>query len=109
MKKLVSFLAVLFVHDPVFAVSGADLVNYYESDTGSFNRGVFGGYVVAVSDTWDDVPNPRTGTCFSIPENASNGQIQEVAIKWLRSRPETWHFSGDSLVQAAFDDSFPCK
>ena len=44
-----------------------------------------------------------------VPVSVSAGQLKEVVKKYLREHPEQWHYSANSTVARAFDETFPCR
>jgi hypothetical protein len=43
------------------------------------------------------------------PENASNGQVSDVTIAYLKSNPKVRHLASSALIAAAMRDAWPCK
>jgi hypothetical protein len=46
---------------------------------------------------------------FCIPADASNRQLVEVVVKYLRENPETRHETARTLIHSALVESFPCS
>ena len=45
---------------------------------------------------------------FCLPPQASNGQLIDVFVKYLAENPARRHESARTLLQAAFQQAFPC-
>lgn len=43
-----------------------------------------------------------------MPAGIENGQIVEVVLKYIRSKPEKWHNNADAFIFLALVDAFPC-
>lgn len=42
------------------------------------------------------------------PEKASNGQVADVTIAYLKSNPKMRHLASSALIAAAMRDAWPC-
>ena len=80
-----------------------------------FSKGLCSGYIMGVYDAGKSIPGPGTNRrqwdsdgVACVPEEVLVGQLVEVVKKWLREHPEGWHFSADSQVSAALDETWPC-
>lgn len=51
--------------------------------------------------------NKLAGHC--VPENATNGQLVDVAKKYLEEHPEQRHESARTLIWLSFLNAFPCE
>lgn len=60
------------------------------------------GYVAGVFDVY-------SGTKICAPSEVTVGQAAAIVHKFLLERPESLHFSADSLAVAALSRAFPCK
>ena len=53
---------------------------------------------------------PRDGKRFyCLPDEATNGQMYEVVMKYLRDNPEQLHTPFRFLIVLAFEKAFPCN
>ncbi|WP_425602872.1 Rap1a/Tai family immunity protein [Hoeflea algicola] len=87
-------------------VTGYDLSKWcQENNAGAvgYVLGVYDGFTTA--QRYTDRPDLRS--CVA-PE-VSRGQLYEVACKYTRDNPQTWHLSASSIVWSAFHDAFPCN
>lgn len=49
------------------------------------------------------------GELFCVPQNATAGQITDVAKKYLNDHPEDRHLTASSLILFSLKQAFPCK
>jgi len=42
------------------------------------------------------------------PRDATGGQLQAIALKFLRAHPEFWHEHSPAIVHRALTKTFPC-
>lgn len=47
------------------------------------------------------------GTC--IPEAATGNQLHEVALKYMRNNPKSWHQPAVAIIHRAMIDTYPCS
>lgn len=103
MKK--TLIALLLVSSPALAeykdgnALYADLSD--ESPT-MVNQALGLGYVLGVVDAY-----AKTAIC--IPNGVQAGQVQGVVKNYLYVRPESRHYSADSLVVNAVKAVWPCR
>lgn len=90
--------------------SGNEFVEYmgeYDKDVARasevdyFKDGIFSGYAAGVCDAAESI--------YSIPHNATKGQILAVVSKYLKNHPEKWSEPAASLVIEALQEAFPLK
>ena len=43
------------------------------------------------------------------PNNVTNQQALDVALKWIKENPSKRHFSGLQIVNIAWQDAWPCS
>lgn len=65
------------------------------------------GYVVGVADTFD-CKNQLMGFNWQSNMKASQREIVDMVIGWLRRHPEYLRYEADGLVAAALSEKFPC-
>lgn len=76
---------------------------------GAIDLGICLGYLTSVIDTAETlVARQVTPRQFCMAEGVTGGQLEKVAIKYLKEHPERLHFSGSSLALDAFEIAFPC-
>ena len=98
-------LGLLLVATDAKAISGNGLMESCNGLERSSALGFCVGYVVAVAD----VEMAKMKKDFCIPPAVTQGQLAKVAVKWLEENPDKLHFSANSLVSAAFANSFKCN
>lgn len=67
------------------------------------------GFIVAATDSLHNEKQLSIKTCFTVPENATQGQIRDVTKAYLEKNPSGRHYPAAWLVAAALQDAFPCK
>ena len=65
------------------------------------------GYIERVADAMADGV-PLFGRRACIPAGADAGQIRDVAVRYLESRPDIRHGSAAQLAAIAYSEAFPC-
>lgn len=65
------------------------------------------GYVVGVADTFD-CTNALMGFTWRSNMQASQRDLVDLVIRWLRSHPQYLRYEADGLVAAALSEKFPC-
>jgi hypothetical protein len=101
MKKILAGL--LFV--PVVASAGFHTGNELYSDllSESTSKRMYGlGYLAGLADYGDSVSH-------CIPSNVTLGQIQDMAIDYLRKNAENRNLPADILVGMMLIERWPCK
>jgi hypothetical protein len=43
------------------------------------------------------------------PDQASENQVRDVVVNYLRDHPEVRHYSAASIAREALGEAFPCK
>ncbi len=46
---------------------------------------------------------------FCLPENASNAQLQDVAVKYMKENPEIRHEPASMIIYRSLRSNYPCK
>ena len=79
------------------------------------NEAICLGYIVGAYDAGEDIPGGpgarkqwADGWVACVPGSVAVGQLVEVVKKWLRERPQWWHYEADSLVAVAAAETWPC-
>ena len=102
MRKLLTTIALLAsAAAHASYMSGNDLLSKLNEQTGSFNRGVAGGYIVGVHDMGQ-------GIFFCPPPGVTIGQITDMTRVALESMPQERHKSADLFVIRALSTAWPC-
>ena len=100
--------------------NGNDLVKFwkeYKNESNEFfSRGLYMGYIAGCLDAieftnyvMEEAKYGRGNMGFSIPENATLGQICSIVGKWLDNNPEKWNLPGQMLVVLALQEAFPIE
>ncbi|WP_314357028.1 Rap1a/Tai family immunity protein [Pseudomonas rhodesiae] len=105
MKTLRAVMLGALLATPTIAwsMTGNDLVKWmpdYESNSGSFGGGVFGGYVAGIADF-------TRGVLFCPAGNITNGQNAAIVVKFLKNNPEKWNQQASGLVIEALSRAYP--
>ena len=66
-------------------------------------------YIVGIVDSMNGIKLASISTCFSIPDDVSFGQLNDVVRLYLERNPGGRHFSAPWLVSAALQEAFPCS
>ncbi len=100
MKRLL--LAVLLCSSSAHAefLTGNQLMEHLKSEN-YWAQGYGTGYVIGAYDT-------GKGTLHCAPKGVTVGQIADIARAYLEANPTMRHYSGDSLVQIALSNAWPC-
>ena len=114
MKRILILITLLFATQQVYAVEafqgGKDLQKLIEQcssmrsgkptpDASWSDCGYVSGYIAGVSDS-------DQASCT--PDELSFGQLRAVVENWLKSHPEDWHFTANSLILIAVNEAWPC-
>ena len=89
------------------AGAGFDTGNSLLRSCMSENLNLCLGYTSAISDAMGDGGIVR-GRIACIPVGVTRGQVEDVAVQFLKQHPEKRHFAADSLVAQALSKAFPC-
>lgn len=86
-------------------INAADSQKYNQIDAA-----VCGGFIQGVTSTVfffseDLKKNDR----FCLPDNATNGQIARIVVKYLKDNPKLLNEGRAGLVWLALKDAYPCK
>lgn len=138
MRQHLVGLLVLFATaaDPATAIAqtGNDLLNGCRSEPG-FSIGFCLGFIVGHASSYNDAriggalyrhfgqvsadelarrkPEVDAVTAaasqYCIPERVTQGQLQDVVVKYLESQPSRRHLPAGILVTVALAEAFPCK
>jgi hypothetical protein len=93
----------------VSTMTGNTLLEACESKD-AFQHALCLGYIQGATDidAMDGATFPeRRRSC--VTENVTNGQIEDVVVKYLRDHPEERHLLAAILVVRAVAKAFPCK
>lgn len=66
------------------------------------------GYVVAVADT-TECSRKNLEFRWNSSTGASQREVVNTVVDWLRAHPALLHYQADGLVAAALSESFPCS
>jgi len=61
---------------------------------------------VQMSEISDGEMNAYSSVCE--PNNVTNQQALDVAMKWIKENPSKRHFTGLQIVNIAWKDAWPC-
>jgi hypothetical protein len=106
---LLLFLNTFVYSQRVSTTSGNALLESCESKE-EFQQAFCSGYVQGATDLdgMEGAAFPeRRRSC--VGENVTNGQIEDVVVKYLRDHPEERHVLAAILVVKAAAKAFPCK
>jgi hypothetical protein len=85
-------------------VSGNDLYEKCNSESGTVSHGICGGYITGIADLLNNAGK------LCIPHQmVTVRQLLDIVVKYLREHPEERNISASLLVVLALHDSFPCK
>lgn len=101
MKKLLAALCFIPVMANAEFISGNDLYKDLRSES-TVDKVYALGYIAGVSDAGQ-------GGSHCIPTTVSLGQIQDMAINYLRKNPEIRNLSADVLLSMMLMERWPCK
>lgn len=117
------------------AQTGNDLLNHCRSEPG-FSTGFCLGFIVGHASSYNDAriggalyrhfaPNvnaeelarrkPEVDVVtaavsqYCLPEKGTQGQLQDVVVKYLESQPSRRHLPAGILVTVALAEAFPCR
>ena len=83
---------------------GNSLYQVCDQRGNNYSSGVCGGYVIGTIDTY--LLTKSYPLC--LPTNATAGQLTDVVIRYLETRPDQRHYAAASVVWTALTESFPC-
>lgn len=66
------------------------------------------GYVVGAADSFD-CSRPSSGFAWNSTAPATQRELVDTVINWLRRNPSTLHYQANSLVAAALSEAHPCS
>jgi hypothetical protein len=96
MRLGVAISAVLAMTSPVLAYTGAELADSCATARGGFCLG----YIVVIG---------QVSPAVCPPVGSIHGQVQRVAVQFLRDHPERLREPASVLVKEALRQAFPCK
>ena len=68
------------------------------------------GYIAGIADTIMSLHGSNYyGYSICLPQEVTLGQLTDLTRSFLSSHPGQRHFTANSLVAAALDESFPCR
>lgn len=82
-------------------ITGNELLEKCEGESGSIARGYCYGYVAAVNDSF-------LGVAVCLPGGVQLGQLIDVTTVFLRGNPQRRHQPAAALVWDALTRAFPC-
>ena len=98
------------------AMSGNQLLNFCEGlndrshpKYASTETGLCAGYIGGVVDGYQSAFDSKSNRTFCRPVQVTNGQIQMIAIKYLKNNPQRLHDYAPFLILMAMSEAFPCK
>jgi len=108
MKYLLTVILLLSFNSSQAAyVDGNSLLSKCEGGNESYCigylAGINDGYLAAFN--WGDIKEKS----FCVPDGATQGQLQRVAINGLKANPQNLHLVASSLVMNIFVAAFPCE
>lgn len=87
--------------------AGDDLLTMIRSDDERDRNGSFA-YVAAIADALN-LGTSIEGWKACLPQQATVGEVREVARKFLEASPQRRQVAAASLVARALEDKFPCS
>lgn len=66
------------------------------------------GYVAAIADVLGTGDGSISGWRACLPSSATQGEVAEVAIQWLKNHPENRAFGASDVVAQALAHTYPC-
>ncbi|MBJ2129102.1 hypothetical protein JC525_09145 [Alteromonas sp. IB21] len=107
MKKVILILALMLPINAAIAgfTDGNKLYQWMledEKQNGSFQSGLFSGYVIGVADFGDQI-------LFCMTVGVTSGQVNAIVAKHLKNNPEKWNKAANAIVVDALREAFPCK
>jgi hypothetical protein len=66
------------------------------------------GYVAAIADVLGRGEEDISSWYACIPEDATQGQAAEAAIRWLETHADTRHYTAADLVAQSLAKAYPC-
>ncbi len=96
--------------DPQARIKGQELHETCGKED-PFSKGFCQGSIVGANDLWhrkglEGLTGATNGVCM--PHEVLAGQLVAVMKKWMRDRPETWHYVSDRIFLDAILEAFPC-
>ena len=113
MKKTMQTATVVFLTCAVMTpwaqasfISGNELLASCQ-DKNIFSQGDCIGFTSGISDAmaW----NVLNGSTACVPNQATRGQVRDIAVQFLVKHPELRHHTASYLVTQALSKAFPCK
>jgi len=68
----------------------------------SFQVGLYGGYVLGVTDTLNHI-------VICLDNDTNSKQILSIVRKYIKEHPEKWNGNNLSLIIPPLKEAFPCK
>jgi hypothetical protein len=87
-------------------ITGNILYDWCTSDTDT-KYGWCQGYILGSVDT-QNVIRSIDNKKDCIPDGVSSGQLKDIVVKYLQSRPEERHWDASALVWNAINSAFTC-
>jgi hypothetical protein len=102
--RILFVLAATLISSQANAISGNELAQSCRGQEENSRWGFCVGYVVGVIDQSRESEPP-----LCVPAEAIQSQVARVVTKWIEANPDKLHFSANSLVYAALNESFTCR
>ncbi|WP_148935562.1 Rap1a/Tai family immunity protein [Escherichia coli] len=105
MKKTLCALILGVTSFSAFSYDGNTLYDWgksWKNDSGSFNAGVYSGYVLGVNTAW-------RGRAYCAPSETINEQMFDIVLDYLKAHPATRNRQADQLVIASLAEAYPCQ
>lgn len=99
-------LAIVFA-SKAFALSGEELAHYCSTNAcGGYFVGAFDGVRIAGAVGTE---KQRKHAMICAPDDVSDEQIADVALRYLQQHNEAWHLSAANLALRAWREKWPCR
>ena len=107
LKQIIATTALITIASTANAYTGNDLLSRCESDD-SFERNACLWYVVGAAQggTIEAIWETGDKNRYCVPDNVTFGQLEAIAIKYLREHPEELHLNASSLVLNSMSTAF---
>lgn len=66
------------------------------------------GYVAGIADVLGTGDGEVSGWRACLPPEATQGEVAEIAVQWLKEHPENRAFGASDLVAQALSRTYPC-
>lgn len=93
-------------------VSGNKLYEYCRASDGTYESIACFNYIIGAADVFlgaSQFNEAVFGWRVCPPGGLTQGQIEDIVVRWLRENPSDRHYSAVSAVGEALATSFPCR